>query len=46
MQEKVAIKSAVDLEASETPESILLGTVSDEQSKDHTDRALTQIQSF
>lgn len=29
-----------DLEASETPESILLGAVSGDQSKDRTDRAL------
>ena len=29
-----------DLEASETPESILLSTVSGEQSKDRTDRAI------
>ncbi|KAF8196958.1 translation initiation factor eIF3a [Pholiota molesta] len=42
-QEKAAVKSAVDiddLEASETPESILLGAVSGDQSKDRTDRAL------
>ena len=29
-----------DLEASETPESILLGAVSGDQNKDRTDRAL------
>lgn len=29
-----------DLEASETPESIMLSTVSGEQSKDRTDRAV------
>jgi len=42
-QEKAAVKSSVDiddLEASETPESILLGAVSGDQSKDRTDRAL------
>ncbi|KAG6908234.1 hypothetical protein DXG01_005627 [Tephrocybe rancida] len=42
-QEQAAVKSAVDvddLEASETPESILLGAVSGDQSKDRTDRAL------
>ncbi|KAJ8515451.1 hypothetical protein ONZ45_g7124 [Pleurotus djamor] len=42
-QEKAAIKVALDvddLEASETPESILLGAVSGDQSKDRTDRAL------
>ncbi|RXW17141.1 hypothetical protein EST38_g8712 [Candolleomyces aberdarensis] len=42
-QEKAAVQSAVDvddLEASETPESILLGAVSGDQSKDRTDRAL------
>ncbi|KAJ6583222.1 hypothetical protein B0H10DRAFT_2097705 [Mycena sp. CBHHK59/15] len=43
-QEKAAVQVAVDvddLEASETPESILLGAVSGDQSKDRTDRALT-----
>ncbi|KAK7047556.1 eukaryotic translation initiation factor 3 subunit A [Paramarasmius palmivorus] len=42
-QEKAAVQIAVDvddLEASETPESILLGAVSGDQSKDRTDRAL------
>jgi len=42
-QEKAAVQSAVevdDLEATETPESILLGAVSGDQSKDRTDRAL------
>ncbi|KAF8646013.1 hypothetical protein AX16_007438 [Volvariella volvacea WC 439] len=42
-QEKAAVKVALDvddLEASETPESILLGAVSGDQSKDRTDRAL------
>lgn len=42
-QEKAAVQSAVDvddLEASETPESILLGAVSGDQSKDRMDRAL------
>ncbi|KAL0574223.1 eukaryotic translation initiation factor 3 subunit A, partial [Marasmius crinis-equi] len=42
-QEKAAVQVAVDvddLEASETPESILLGAVSGDQSKDRTDRAL------
>ncbi|KAF7290300.1 Eukaryotic translation initiation factor 3 subunit A [Mycena chlorophos] len=42
-QEKAAVKVAVDvddLEASETPESILLGAVSGDQSKDRMDRAL------
>ena len=39
-QEKAAVQSAVDvddLEASKTPESILLGAVSGDQSKDRTD---------
>ncbi|AEO57581.1 hypothetical protein MYCTH_68011 [Thermothelomyces thermophilus ATCC 42464] len=35
-----ATSSVDDLEASETPESILLATVSGEQSKDRTDRAI------
>ena len=35
-----AIANVGDLEASETPESILLSTVSGEQSKDRTDRAI------
>ncbi|KAL2164635.1 hypothetical protein VTH06DRAFT_3852 [Thermothelomyces fergusii] len=35
-----ATKNIEDLEASETPESILLATVSGEQSKDRTDRAI------
>ena len=42
-QEKAAVQVPVDvddLEASETPESILLGAVSGDQSKDRTDRAL------
>ncbi|PBK70465.1 hypothetical protein ARMSODRAFT_955964 [Armillaria solidipes] len=42
-QEKAAVQVAVDvddLEASETPESILLGAVSGDQSKDRTDRAV------
>jgi len=41
--ESAAAESAVnvdDLEASETPETILLATVSGEQSKDRTDRAI------
>jgi translation initiation factor 3 subunit A len=36
----VALADVDDLEASETPESILLGAVSGDQSKDRTDRAL------
>jgi translation initiation factor 3 subunit A len=43
-QAKAAVQNAAvdvdDLEASETPESILLGAVSGDQSKDRTDRAL------
>lgn len=35
-----ATHSVDDLEASETPESILLATVSGEQSKDRTDREI------
>ncbi|TKX27566.1 eukaryotic translation initiation factor 3 subunit A [Elsinoe australis] len=35
-----ALANVGDLEASETPESILLSTVSGEQSKDRTDRAI------
>src|SRR5579862_9456907 len=35
-----AASSIEDLEASETPESILLSTVSGEQSRDRTDRAI------
>ena len=37
---KGAVAGVEDLEASETPESILLSTVSGEQSKDRTDRAI------
>ncbi|OCH86931.1 hypothetical protein OBBRIDRAFT_890151 [Obba rivulosa] len=36
----VALTDVDDLEASETPESILLGAVSGDQNKDRTDRAL------
>ncbi|KDQ07801.1 hypothetical protein BOTBODRAFT_38482 [Botryobasidium botryosum FD-172 SS1] len=36
----VALLDIDDLEASETPESVLLGVVSGDQSKDRTDRAL------
>lgn len=43
-QEKAAVQQSAldvdDLEASETPESILLGAVSGDQSKDRTDRAV------
>ncbi|ETS85778.1 Eukaryotic translation initiation factor 3 subunit A [Pestalotiopsis fici W106-1] len=38
--EATTTTSVEDLEASETPESILLATVSSEQSKDRTDRAV------
>ncbi|KAK0709125.1 hypothetical protein B0T26DRAFT_678592 [Lasiosphaeria miniovina] len=38
--EATATSSVEDLEASETPESILLATVSGEQSRDRTDRAI------
>ncbi|KAJ4286142.1 eukaryotic translation initiation factor 3 subunit A [Kalmusia sp. IMI 367209] len=38
--EQAESKAVDDLEASETPESILLSTVSGEQSKDRTDRAI------
>ncbi|PTB64310.1 hypothetical protein BBK36DRAFT_1136060 [Trichoderma citrinoviride] len=38
--EATATSSIDDLEASETPESILLATVSGEQSRDRTDRAI------
>ena len=38
--DKVVAVDVDDLEASETPESILLGAVSGDQSKDRTDRAL------
>ncbi|KAI9020724.1 hypothetical protein CLU79DRAFT_755207 [Phycomyces nitens] len=36
----IAVESIDDLEASETPESIMLSTVSGEQNKDRTDRAV------
>ena len=39
----VALTDVDDLEASETPESILLGAVSGDQSKDRTDRALVTV---
>jgi translation initiation factor 3 subunit A len=38
--EQITLDQIDDLEASETPESILLSTVSGEQSKDRTDRAV------
>ncbi|KAK9469315.1 hypothetical protein V1512DRAFT_231632 [Lipomyces arxii] len=38
--DKIALDTIDDLEASETPESIMLSTVSTEQSKDRTDRAV------
>lgn len=40
VEEEAGAKAVDDLEASETPESILLSTVSGEQSKDRTDRAI------
>ena len=39
-EKAVALVDVDDLEASETPESILLGAVSGDQNKDRTDRAL------
>jgi translation initiation factor 3 subunit A len=39
-EEDAALANVGDLEAMETPESILLSTVSGEQSKDRTDRAI------
>ncbi|KAH9916479.1 uncharacterized protein B0H18DRAFT_1124210 [Fomitopsis serialis] len=39
-EKAVALTDVDDLEASETPESILLGAVSGDQNKDRTDRAL------
>ncbi|BFZ64435.1 eukaryotic translation initiation factor 3 subunit A [Saitoella coloradoensis] len=38
--EKITLDAIEDLEATETPESILMSTVSGEQSKDRTDRAV------
>ncbi|KAI8053964.1 hypothetical protein BDF22DRAFT_682249 [Syncephalis plumigaleata] len=38
--EQINLNAVEDLEESETPESLLLGTVSGEQSKDRTDRAV------
>ncbi|KAG0176499.1 eukaryotic translation initiation factor 3 subunit A [Apophysomyces sp. BC1021] len=38
--DQIAVEVIDDLEASETPESIMLSTVSGEQSKDRTDRAV------
>ncbi|KAK9368946.1 hypothetical protein V1509DRAFT_621995 [Lipomyces kononenkoae] len=38
--DRITLDSIDDLEASETPESIMLSTVSTEQSKDRTDRAV------
>jgi translation initiation factor 3 subunit A len=40
LESKAATASVDDLEATETPESILLSTVSGEQSRDRTDRAI------
>lgn len=38
--EKITLDAIDDLEASETPESVMLSTVSEDQSKDRTDRAV------
>ncbi|KAI7856438.1 hypothetical protein BDC45DRAFT_503925 [Circinella umbellata] len=38
--DQITVESIDDLEASETPESIMLSTVSGEQTKDRTDRAV------